>query len=207
MITSLAWFSSITHLSGMTVLRSHHSQQQRNMTVRVILMLVLLALLSIATVPTGYFSWGDSEFQDVPSDEKHKFMSSPAICYFKPDSGTWDLWGSIVTIHSVTEAGSFQSMVVSVLLLLHGFFTRVVKMSRRVSQSITGNIRRPISHYSQKLLMKISSRNEKRNRRGLRQRMWHILIIQPCLAVVISARIIADTYSSLFTEVSMHDTR
>lgn len=206
-ITSLAWFSSITHLSGLTVLRSHHSNHQRNTTVRMVLMFVLLALLIVATVPSGYFSWGESEFQGFPSDEKHRFMSSPAICYFKPDSGAWDLWGSAATISSVTEAGSFQSMVVSVVLLLTGFSTRIVKMSRRLSQNITANIRRPISQYSQRTLVTISSRNGKHDRRGLRQWTLHVGIVQPCLAFFISARIIADTYSSLFTEVLMHETR
>ncbi|KAL2283721.1 hypothetical protein FJTKL_09763 [Diaporthe vaccinii] len=31
--------------------------------------------------------------------------------------------------------------------------------------------------------------------------MWHILIVQPCLAFFMSARIMADTYSSFFTEL------
>lgn len=173
---------------------------------RIVLMFVLLSLLIVATIPSSYFSWGDNEFQGLPSDEKHKFMSSPAICYFKPNSGTWNLWGSAATIASATETGSFQSMVVSVLLLLNGFSTRTVKMSRRLSQSITTNIRRPISRYLQKLLIKISSRNEKHGLRGLWQCMWHVVIVQPCLALFISVRIMADSYSSIFTEVSKHNT-
>lgn len=174
---------------------------------RIVLIFMLLTLFIAATVPTGYFSSGDRGFQDLPSDEKHKFMSSPAICYFKLDSGTWDLWGPAVSMSSVTASGSFQSMAVSALLLLAGFFTKTVKMSRRLSQSLTGSIRRPISHYSQILLLKVSARNGQNGQTALWQRMWHVLIIQPCLAFFIAARIIADTYSSFFTEVSTHDTQ
>lgn len=166
-----------------------------------VLMFVLLILLLVATIPTGYFSWGDSEFHNLPSDEKQRFMSSPAICYLNPDSGTWGIWGSISTERSVTETGSFQSMVFSALFLFLGFLTRAVKMSRRLSQSIITKIRRPISRHSQKILLKVSSRDGKQNRQDLRNCVWHIVIVQPCLAMFISARIIADSYSSLFTEV------
>lgn len=165
------------------------------------LMFVLLVLLLVATIPTGYFSWGDSEFHNLPSDEKQKFMSSPAICYLNPNSGTWDIWGSVSAGKSVTETGSFQSMVFSALFLFFGFLTRAVKMSRRLSQNITTKIRRPIRRYSQRILVKVSSRNGTQNRQGLQNCIWHLVIVQPCLALFISARIIADSYSSLFTEV------
>lgn len=166
-----------------------------------VLMSVLLVLLLVATIPTGYFSWGDSEFHTLPSDEKQRFMSSPAICYLHPNSGTWDIWGSVSTERSVTETRSFQSMVFSALFLFLGFLTRAVKMSRRLSQSIMTKVRRPISHHSQRILVKVSCRNGKRNRQDLRNCIWHLVVVQPCLAVFISARIIADSYSSLFTEV------
>lgn len=166
-----------------------------------VLMVVLLGLLVVATMPTGYFSWGESEFQDLPPDERQRFMSSPAICYLNPNSGTWDLWGLGITGTSVTETRSFMSMVISTFLLLHGFLTRTVKMSRRLSHNITTKLRRRISHCLQRLLVMVSSSNGKHNRQALRQRTWHVVIVQPCLALFISARIIADSYSSLFTEV------
>lgn len=57
-ISFLAWFSSITHLSALTVLRNHPSKHQRNIKVRMVPMVVLLGLLVVATIPTSYFSWG-----------------------------------------------------------------------------------------------------------------------------------------------------
>lgn len=166
-----------------------------------VFMSVLLVLLLVATIPTAYFSWEDREFNNLPSDEKQRFMSSPAICYFSPTSGTWHIWGSGSTERSVTETVSFQSMVFSASFLFLGFLTRAVKMSRRLSQNISTKVRHPISRHSQKILLKVSSRNGKQNRQDLRICIWHIVIVQPCLAVFISARIIADSYSSLFTEV------
>lgn len=206
-IAYLAWFSSITHLSGLTVLRNHEYHPQRNTKVRLVLMFVLLTLLIVATIPTGYFSWANSQFQELPPDEKHRFMSSPAVCYLRLDSDTWDIWGSAATKPSITETGSFQSMVVSVVFLLAGFSARTVKMSGRLSRSMSKGIRRPISHYSQRLLVVISSRNEEPHRRGLRERIWHLAIAQPLLALFFSVRIIADGCSSLLTEVLHHHTR
>lgn len=201
MIGLLGWFSSITHLSGLTVLRYHPSNRQSSTKIRIILMFVLLVLLLVAVVPTGYFSWGDSQFQNLPSDESRKFMSSPAMCYLRLNSGTWDLWGSAMSRSSATETGSFQSMVGSALLLLAGFSTRTVKMSERLSHNITTGIRRPISLCVQRLLIIVWSRDGKHDQRGLRQCIWHEAVAQPCLAVFISFRIIADIYSSLFMEV------
>lgn len=74
-------------------------------------------------------------------------------------------------------------------------------MSLRLSRNMTTKIRHPISYHSQKILVKVSSRNGKQNRQGLRNRILHLAIVQPCLAVFISARIIADSYNSMFTEV------
>lgn len=205
-IAYLAWFSSITHLSGLTVLRNYQSHPQRNTKVRMVLMFVLLTLLIVATIPTGYFSWANSQFQELSADEQHRFMSSPAVCYLRLGSGTWNIWGSAETKLSVTETGSFQSMVVSVVFLLAGFSARTIKMSGRLSQNMNRGIRRPISHYSQRLLVVVSSWNEKQDHRGLRQRVWHIAIAQPCLAFFFSIRIIADGCSSLLTEVLLHFT-
>lgn len=157
-------------------------------------------------VPTGYFSWGDSRFKDFPVDEKKRFMASPAICYLRPRSGTSEFWGWVMAWSPLTETGAFQSMVMSVLLLLAGFSARAVKMSRRLSQSFTTGIRRPLSRHAQRILVAVSTRNGGRGRQGIWERLWHVVITQPCLALFISSRLIADVYSSMFAEVSLPST-
>lgn len=53
----LAWFSSITHLSGLTVLRSYLSRHPTGTYLRYALMAILLMILIVAIVPTGFFNW------------------------------------------------------------------------------------------------------------------------------------------------------
>lgn len=196
-ISYLAWFSSVTHLSGLTVLRNRLANDRRNVRVRVVLMFALLALLLVAIIPTGYFSWANSQFRDLTGAEKRKFMSSPALCYLKPDSGTWNLWGSAVAQSSVTKTGSFQSMIISVVFLIAGFSARTVKMCGGLSQRFTQKISRPISRALQRLL---PSENNRRDEPELRC-IWHITVARPCLALFLSTRIITDCCSSLLVEV------
>lgn len=170
-----------------------------------LVMSLLLALVVFAMAPTGYFSWGDSRFENFPLDQKRRFMASPAICYLRPNSGTSGFWRWVVDWSPLTETGAFQSMVVSALLLLAGFSVRAVKMSRRLSRNVTTSIRRPVSRHAQRFLVIISTRNGDRGRQGMWERWWHVLIIQPCLALFISARLIADIYSSMFAEVSIRN--
>ncbi|WQF80709.1 hypothetical protein CDEST_05723 [Colletotrichum destructivum] len=55
MVVSLAWFSSVTHLSALTFLRSYLAKHPAGRLWRLGLMLILLVLLSVAFIPTGHF--------------------------------------------------------------------------------------------------------------------------------------------------------
>lgn len=57
MVISLAWFSSVTHLSVLSFLRTYLSKHPRRRLWRLTLMLVLLILLFVGFIPTGHFNF------------------------------------------------------------------------------------------------------------------------------------------------------
>lgn len=74
-IISLAWFSAITHLAGLTTLRSYFRFRAQHRTIRVVLIFMLILLLIAALIPTGFIDWG------TPSTH-YSLTSSPVVDYF-----------------------------------------------------------------------------------------------------------------------------
>ncbi|CEO58942.1 hypothetical protein PMG11_03634 [Penicillium brasilianum] len=83
-LVNLAWFSSLTHLSCLTVLRNYLCNRPVERAWRLLSMLVLVVMLSIALVPTANYAWANSFWAD---NEVHPppNLTGPAICFLKPD--------------------------------------------------------------------------------------------------------------------------
>ncbi|KAF6829682.1 hypothetical protein CPLU01_07764 [Colletotrichum plurivorum] len=75
LIVYFAWFSNVTHLSCLTVLRRHFHRNQRDRRWRLLLMAVLWVGLLVAMVPTFYFNWATGE-------ETASRQGSNARCFF-----------------------------------------------------------------------------------------------------------------------------
>ncbi|KAE9582980.1 hypothetical protein CGMCC3_g1249 [Colletotrichum fructicola] len=82
-ISYLAWFSNLTHAACLTALREYlyHHKMERNF--RMMLMIVLMAGLITAIVPTGYFNWGDLDDKYIIWDQGTAGVpASNARCFF-----------------------------------------------------------------------------------------------------------------------------
>lgn len=65
MVVSLAWFSSVAHLSALTFLRSYLAKHPAGRLWRLTSMLFLLILLLVGLFPTGHFNFlGAREFSN-----------------------------------------------------------------------------------------------------------------------------------------------
>jgi hypothetical protein len=87
-VVFLTWFSTVTHLAGLTVLRAYFQSptQSIHRAVRAFFMFALLALTVAAIVPTQYFSWEYVPNQDEILDGAPR-PSDYAWCYFQPGFG------------------------------------------------------------------------------------------------------------------------
>lgn len=95
MVVYLAWFATTTHLSGLVSLRSYLGTRQLHRGFRIVSMFLLLAVLLVAMVPTGYFNWLTP--RGVEPYYYGQFTAalpqSPASCYFHVGHAN-ELWDS-----------------------------------------------------------------------------------------------------------------
>ena len=108
----LAWFSSVTHLTTLTFLRTHFQERPKMALWRTFLMGFTLLLLIVALVPTGFITYGSPA--SITSYIEDFEATAPAICLFSN--------GSLF--------GPFNSPVIilSVMILLTSYVTRVGKL-------------------------------------------------------------------------------
>lgn len=101
-IGQLAWFSSITHLCCLTFIFPHLAHKTLSQW-RVPGMVILVAMLIVALIPTRRYTWTFS------SDIHLEQLAKPAICTFFLSSQE----GAI----SYEEKASFQRMIFSISIL------------------------------------------------------------------------------------------
>lgn len=120
----LVWFSSLTHLTTLTILRQYFNDNQHARAWRAILMFITVVMLGVALVPTGDTEWFTNPEADI---NDFSAASMPAICYFRrwnSQASTKQLnLGSLATI----------SMIISIVVLASGYLTRIVKFSSHVT--------------------------------------------------------------------------
>ncbi|KAL4804639.1 hypothetical protein BDV18DRAFT_161735 [Aspergillus unguis] len=180
-ISRLAWFSSLTHLSCLTLLRNYLYNRKAQRQWRLLFMLGLIIMLITAMVPTGSYEWSSPyELVDASSEG-----SDYAICRFS----TPILSGSV-------EA--FVSMVILVSLIGLGFIFRVIKLHKTLSLFVVETLRRRISHGLRRLLWMLY--HWRSHRKGLGRFAGDILYYS-ALALFLSLRLVADHFSSMFFEV------
>lgn len=210
MVVSLAWFSSVTHLSGLNILRNHLRAHACKRNIRFGLMFILLVCLTIALIPTGFFGWEETGPMMV-------FMSDPALCYF--NTGLAEHIRRTRSCGNPSDKGcqsdpieftaAFQTMVISVALLAFGFFTRSAKVFKPLSKFVSCNLRRPLSHMLQNNLARLASLIESIEQQAeqkpyalYKADALRIFFFWPLLSIFIAFRLMVDSCSSMLAEVS-----
>ena len=116
MIVYLAWFSSLTHLTTLTVLRQYFRDNPGPRLWRSILMLVMVSMLGFALLPTGDYEW-----------LQYGWAGQPALCYFKR------LVAQSPIDHFETDLYQTSSMITSITVLFFGYLTRLIKLSNKAT--------------------------------------------------------------------------
>lgn len=132
-ILDLAWFSCLTHLSCLTMLRRHLHQHAIERVWRLFAMGVLAALLAAGLLPTANPKW-------VLLSEDTK--ATPAICilgcYLTP--GPDKEWAETTVFHADRNdwhpSQWFWPPIVSSIFVVVAFVFRVVRLHRSLSLSV-----------------------------------------------------------------------
>ncbi|KAK5995336.1 Acyl-CoA dehydrogenase FadE12 [Cladobotryum mycophilum] len=215
-IVSLAWFSTVTHWAGLSVIRSHLSKHPWKRNVRCFLILSLFILLLVALLPTAnfvLFQGPDGDDYDIP------FAGFPAICYwnFQIRDDLLRLAECYVekTYFNEGEAechkrrlrdfswvdnyGSLVQMALSACLLLIGLLARLVKIFSPLANGARKLIRRPLGRVLRRLVIN-SAPSEGCPDSFLRE-MKRYFVFWPSLAIYLSLRTHADLFGSMLAEM------
>ena len=120
------WFSSLTHLTTLTVLRQYFRETPAIRSWRAALMLVTMIMLSVALLPTGDDYW--IVFWD-PAVPGSMLAGLPVRCFYQ----------RFATKHAFSHDGPYleftneRVMVISILILILGYMTRIIKLSSRAT--------------------------------------------------------------------------
>lgn len=173
-ILSLAWLSCFTHLAGVTLLRRHlftHSIERLRR-------LVAMGALAVFVV-VGLF-------YQLSFDTNNPHSTAPAICHF----------GSAPRMKD-TDLDSW-SVLVSILLIIFGLTSQLIKMQPFLSVKIIGGARSCLSLRLRTFLKVIFKSWCKSGKR----KCVHLLCYRPLLAAFLYARFLLDVWNSLLFEVS-----
>ena len=185
-VVYLAWFSSLTHLCCLTFLRNYLYNHPGQRLWRLASMFIIIIMLVVALFPTGYFNW-NGDFYATPTPP-----SSYAICFYgrKPPRSSASS-GSIVP-------NSYISMIISSLLLLLCFLTRVIRLHERLSIDFVQRLRAYLSATARRGLRWIYGKCRVHHETRI---LLRFLIYRPLLAGFLMLRVLLDVYSSMFMEV------
>lgn len=132
MIVYLAWFSSLTHLSCLTLVRHHLYSRGSEREWGLLAMGVLAMILVVGLGFTGNYSWA---FDEDRVCEWFPHMNDYAACYLRV---------------SPTTGMAFISMIVSVFLIVVGFTSRAMKLHRSLYVGVICRGRDFLSSHAQR---------------------------------------------------------
>ncbi len=120
LVVYLAWFSSFTHLSTLTILRHLFRSNTSVRNLRLFLMLFNLILLTFALVPTAYDDW----MVNFPDDTPNTRFSGAiyAQCFF---TGT----GNTTYKPQFDMVYQGLTFIISIIILVIGSLSRAIRLS------------------------------------------------------------------------------
>jgi len=184
----LAWFSAVTHLSGLTVLRTYLNTYPWAKHIRVLLMFSLLILLIVGLIPTGFF---------FPRTINR---ASQVMCYFNLSYG-YRHFSEVdrreSEVSRVEETTSWQAMLFSIFLLIFGFITRSTRLFRPLSTAFRLRVRQPLSGWARRNLRRLEPFGPPSGSEILKSET----ITKPALAFFLMIRLSCDLFSSMLFEV------
>ena len=177
-IVYLAWFSSLTHLSCLTLLRNHLHNHAAERRLRLFAMGGLATLLVVGLSFTGNYYW------EVDASIPRPRLEDLAMCYL-PYTPRLNL--------------TLWTMVVSTLIIVFAFASRVIKLHRALSIDIFGRARAQLSKQARKILHFVYVRCDIP---GSAASLRRALGYRPLLATYLVVRFLLDGWSSLLLEAS-----
>ncbi|KAF4822049.1 hypothetical protein CGCSCA5_v002589 [Colletotrichum siamense] len=215
----LAWFSNLTHAACLTALLEYLYQHQLERNFRMTLMVVLLAGLRTAIIPTGYFNWQWAYYGTAA------VPASNARCFFTQD-GAQKVWESRacpkdspswfnklgdgyrcnfreVPLVAPKATAAYESSILSIVLLTFSFASRSVKMFRTLSEITKYTVRQKMGLWASSVLIATARAYEKLQTTTFRKRLLNFFRpLDLMLALYLVVKLYLDVFSSEMADVS-----
>ena len=200
----LAWFSSITHLATLTLLRDYMVFNTGIRLFRLALMLVLFVMLLVALLPTGgkFWLWPSLWQMTKGPGASH---GVPAKCFYgallrlHPNDYFLNFFKPSMWVGQYSN--QFAGMVGSLIFLVFNYITRTIKIFRSASQftrrwfrTKPGNL---VKRWMASLSRKSVSPDNGTCKRGLAATINNVILVNFTVALAI-----LDLYDSMLMEVN-----
>lgn len=195
-VVSLAWFSCITHLSCLSLLRGYLYKNAAERTWRLCGMGVMAVLQIIGLVFTGNYQWSSAQDDLYSTGITGTAIGHDPVTVSKTRLNDFAICN--LNVHA-SNGPSFISMIVSLSLVVLGYFGRIVKVHKRLSVDVVWKIRAWLSEKAQKPLQSITRSCMTAAPRALKR----TLVYHPFLAAFLTGRFLLDVWSSVLMEVSI----
>lgn len=200
MVCYLAWFATVTHLSGLSIMSKHLHGRSWERKSRTILMGILLIVLVVAMVPMAAITISE----DDGGEDLILTWNCNATCFFSPQFMANNLhsvslglqWGD--TDMLTQTAAQFGSAILAIALMCFSFVVRLGRITPKLL-STTKSRRASLSSSTQTVLRRMAN---KHFTRAWQEVMWRELVVRPFLCVFLFLRIWLLLWSSMFFEVS-----
>lgn len=187
-IVYLAWFSSCTHMSTLTVLRAYFREHRVLRISRLIGMLITVVMLIVALMPTASPNW--EYLQSLG------FSTVPALCHYK-----WITSGPFTfgLFDSEDDPYLVFNGTISICYLGISYSIRALKLSKTGSKWVRDWLRTKPSEVIQNCLRQLNGLRD-----GKFRLVW-MLAYEALLICFVYCRAIADLFESMFWEVSFRN--
>lgn len=201
MVCYLAWFATVTHLSGLSIMSKHLHGRAWERNSRVALMSVLFIVLVVAMVPKAAVTRAISE--DDGRDDLVLTWNCNATCFFSPqfmanNRHSVSLGFQRGSTKMLTQTvAQFGSAVVAIALMGFSFVVRVGRLTPKllwVTRSTSASAGASI----QRVLRRMANKHFSRAWQLL---MWRELLVRPFLCSFLLLRTWLLLWSSMVFEV------
>lgn len=178
----LARFSSLTHLTTLTVLRQYFHENPGIRNWRLVFMLVTAGLLLATLIPTGNSMW-------LTDKDNQVFIGAvPVKCYFRSSQLS-------PKAYDVKTSQCF-TMSASVVIIVYGYTTRIIKLSSKASMLACRWLREKPEDWLGSQLDRVYSLSKRRSL----NRGWRFVYFWLC-SFYINLRVTFDLFESNLWEV------
>ncbi len=218
LVVYLAWFSNLTHISCLTAMRSYLNQHRSERNWRLFVMTALWAGLIPAMVPTAFFNWHAREpTASLPWSNARCFFDlsvghalfNETACFAGDIDNTRTNTSNpnplLCETMSMDQTSALQSAIVSILLLAFSYASRVIKITKGLSDTVRVGIRNKISgHYTKRLAQRINKLAASPGRSAAARRAQNLIHIKARIALYLVAQLYVELLTSDASDVSLY---